>query len=241
MSLLRHFTEIMGIGLNGKVRHVLNAIPIDFGGGCSRKKALLFAGIIHELQFKVTVDIGVYRGRSFFPQALAHRYSSDGIVYGVDPYDPTAAQQNDTPELANAMQVFVAETNFDSLFESVQQRIHQMGLEKHATLLRMTSSEAAKHFRDRNIECDLVHIDGNHDTEAVLSDVSSYIPLLSASGILVLDDVSWKSVRPALELAQRDMKLLVETHDDWNDFAVLCHKGPTQRPAVAKLIRRWCT
>ena len=37
------------------------------------------AELIRTFEMKLTVDIGVYRGRSLFPQALSHRECSGGI------------------------------------------------------------------------------------------------------------------------------------------------------------------
>jgi predicted O-methyltransferase YrrM len=42
---------------------------------------------------------------------------------------------------------------------------------------------------------DLVHIDGNHDTEVVTKDVELYLPRLNRKGFIILDDISWDSVK----------------------------------------------
>ena len=72
--------------LRRELSHLLTKIPIDFGGGCSVRKAHVMAWLISRFQLKQSLDIGVYRGRSLLPQSLAHRLSGGGIAYGVDPW-----------------------------------------------------------------------------------------------------------------------------------------------------------
>jgi len=72
--------------LKEEVYMILINLKSDFGGGCSLEKALLMAILIKSENMKKTCDRGVYRRRSFLPQAVAHQIYSKGIVYGVDPY-----------------------------------------------------------------------------------------------------------------------------------------------------------
>lgn len=46
---------------------------------------------------------------------------------------------------------------------------------------------------------DLIHIDGNHDTEYARADFRNCLPLLNPRGYLVMDDTSFTEVKPVLE------------------------------------------
>ncbi|HEV3340647.1 MAG TPA: class I SAM-dependent methyltransferase [Pirellulales bacterium] len=211
-----------------KTLKCLNQIPCDFGGGCADRKALLMADLICRFNLTTTVDIGVYRGRSFFPQAIAHRYCTGGVVYGVDPYDRGAAQQSDNAVLRQQLDAFISVTDFDAIYDSVADRINQWSLSRNASLVRRTSAEAADDFRDRHVRCDLVHIDGNHDTQSVLADLDAYVPLLSDDGFLVMDDVNWDSVRPAYLKAAEQLVVVYEQAE----YAVFCQsRSPHIEPA----------
>ncbi len=206
----------------------LNQVPCDFGGGCGDRKALLMAEVICRFNLTTTVDIGVYRGRSFFPQAIAHRYCTGGIVYGVDPYDRGEAQQCDNPALREKLDAFLAVTDFDAIYNSVADRIEQWSLAPHAALVRLRSAEAARDFQQRQVRCDLVHIDGNHDTQSVLADLDAYVPLLSDDGFLVMDDTNWESVRPAYVKAAEQLAVVYEQAE----YAVFCQShSPHVEPA----------
>lgn len=214
------------------IEELLADVPIDFGGGCSVEKAHVLAWLIRHGRLAASVDVGVYRGRSFIPQAWAHRMYTGGIAYGVDPYSRVEACQHDNPRLADELDRWVETTDFDDLYDDVQDICRRLGLRDNSELMRMTSSAAAKGFVDRGVSLGLIHIDGNHDTAAVTQDVRDYMPLLQIGGFLVLDDISWTSVRPAVELAAEQLIRIYQHVDDYNDFAVFWKGGSRVRAAL---------
>ena len=107
--------------LRSEVEFVLNQVPIDFGGGCSASKATVLAYIIRSQRIKRSIDIGIYRGRSFFPQGVAHK-TTGGKVLGIDPYSRIDAMEHDHVELRDQIAAFVEATDFDQLFETVDRQ-----------------------------------------------------------------------------------------------------------------------
>lgn len=206
--------------LSNKIREIHSLIPQDFGGGCSHQKAILMALLIRNYELKKTADIGVYRGRSLFPQAIAHQLFSKGMVYGIDPYSNEAAIQNDRPDLQTALDEFVKVTDFQMLYNDVSSIISKNSYENHCMIVRKKSSEAAVDFKNSNTRFGLVHIDGNHDTAFVMEDVNNYFPLLDERSFIVLDDISWDSVKPAFSLLNTEMIFISELNDEANDYAL---------------------
>ena len=206
--------------LTDAIRKIHSIIPQDFGGGCSFEKAFLMGLVIKEFELKNTADIGVYRGRSFFPQAIAHQLYSDGIVFGIDPYSNEDAIQNDRPDLQNELDKFVSVTDFQKLYDNVSKIIIDYNFQKNCKLVRKKSSDAVIEFKNNNTKFGLVHIDGNHDTKFVMEDIKNYIPLLAEKSFIVLDDISWDSVEPAYSLLKNQMNLIDEFIDVSNDFAL---------------------
>jgi hypothetical protein len=203
-----------------EVKEVLDRIPVDFGGGCTLEKAYMMACLIREYDLKRTVDIGVYRGRSLFPQALAHRRFTGGIVYGVDPWSASEAREKDNAELKEAIDRWVEDTDFQAVYEEVEALMHALRYEDHCVLLRQTSARAAAHFEGHGTSFDMIHIDGNHDTDNVVEDVSMYLPRLNHRGYIILDDISWESVKPAYGMLTSKLSLLFEQTARSGDYAV---------------------
>jgi hypothetical protein len=226
--------------LRREVESVLARLPIDFGGGCSVRKAYVMAWLINRFNLEKNLDIGVYRGRSLFPQSVAHRLAGSGLTYGVDPWCPEEADESDHAALRTEIKDFVVNTDFEQLYKDVLQRIADFDLAPHTRIMRTTSSEAAHRFRADGTRFGLIHIDGNHDTEPVLRDVRTYLPLLQSGGFLVMDDVSWPSVAPALTEASKQAKLVLwrVSTDKTDDYAVFRKPGGSFAIALGARLRQ---
>lgn len=230
----------MGTGnLRADIAGVLARIPVDFGGGCSLSKACCLAYLIRRFRMRSTLDIGVYRGRSLFPQALAHARFTGGVAYGVDPWDASEAWERDNPALREAIGAFVEGTDFPAIHEEVTALNRELRLEGHCVLLRRTSSDAITYFRERDIRFDLIHIDGNHDTEKVREDVDLYLPRLADGGFVVVDDISWDSVRPACADLSASMSRVWSRVDRENDYAVFWKPPSPARAAALRMRLMW--
>ena len=104
--------------LNKQIESMLTNILPDFGGGCSLFKAKLLAKLIIDNNLKSSIDIGVYRGRSLFPQSFAHKLTG-GVVYGVDPYTNVSAIQVDREDIKEELLQFALTTDFEKIYEQV--------------------------------------------------------------------------------------------------------------------------
>lgn len=203
-----------------EIKDTVDEIKIDFGGGCSVEKGYAMAWLIKIFKIKKTIDIGVYRGRSFFPQVIAHKNYSKGIVYGIDPYNKQCASESDNLELKNAIDSFVEITDFDDLYNQVLSILSNKKFEKNGKIIRKRSEDAIGDFIGQNSNFGLIHIDGNHDTVMVKNDVNLYLPLLRKNGFLVMDDVSWSSVVPTTSELEKKMTLVYKKVNNNNDFAI---------------------
>ena len=203
-----------------QVGDVLSDIQIDFGGGCSASKGYLMGWLIRKYQIATSVDIGVYRGRSLFPQAIAHRSFTGGKVYGVDPWSNVEAREKDNVALRAAIDAFIDTTNFPAIYQEVNSLIRKLKLDENCKLIRERSCDAIRHFERDDVRFGLIHIDGNHDTDRVMSDVTLYLPRLCPRGFVVMDDVSWDSVRPAYHVVSKRFHKVYQRIDRLNDYAV---------------------
>ncbi len=220
-----------------EITDLLEEIQIDFGGGCSVSKAYVIAYLIRRFNMKATLDIGVYRGRSLFPQAFVHKRYTGGIAYGIDPWSKEEAREYDNPRLKEKIDNFISDTDFEAIYNNVEKLKRKFELEHHCVVLRMNSEEAAKYFMEENIFFDLIHIDGNHDTAKVMKDIEVYLARLNSGGILVMDDISWASVKPAYyKVSNRLPKIFQHIDAPWNDYAVFWNINSPLRLAWLRLM-----
>lgn len=187
-------------------------VPVDFGGGCPVVKGLLLASLIVDRKMTLAVEIGVYRGRSLVPQALAFRALGAGRVVGIDPYSTPEARQTDDHEAPHdLLESFARDTDWDGLYRETRERLTRLGLTEACELRRTTSHEAADSFDDASL--DMVHIDGNHDLAPVADDLQCYIPKLKRGALLVMDDASWRAIRPAIKILDESLERIFTLDD----------------------------
>jgi hypothetical protein len=218
-----------------EIETVLEPIPVDWGGGCSASKAHVLASIIASERITQSIDLGIYRGRSFFPQAWAHRTFTKGQVIGIDPYSTADARETDEMEFAAEISSFIESTDYDGLYDGVMAMRQNAGFELSSTILRQTSASAAPQLAAGSSRFGLIHIDGNHDRQPVINDVIAYMPLLMPNnGFLVMDDISWTSVKPAVDYISKRMTLLYARVDLANDYAVFWNGTGTRRKSALR-------
>lgn len=183
---------------------LMNAIETTQGleGWCPHDKAVDMAALVLRERPKVCVEIGVFGGRSFLPQALALKYIGEpAIIYGIDPFalPPVFEGTNHGAETWT-------NHDFNATWNTLQDQIKRHELEPYVSLIREHSHTAAARFLSEGI--DILHVDGNHSTEISTGDVQLYLPLVKPGGYIWLDDSNWESVRNALELLDKACEVI---------------------------------
>ncbi|TDP71394.1 class I SAM-dependent methyltransferase [Roseateles toxinivorans] len=147
------------------------------------------------------VEIGSLVGRSAAVLAwLARRYDI-GQVLAIDPWEPLAAQQHDSPQLVRT--VLSDDWDFSLLPKDFAINLQSVGwgqlnylqmrsIDGHAHYCRTGTVESPEFGQTRYCgKIAVLHIDGNHDYSAVASDTERWFPLLVPGGWLILDDYIW--------------------------------------------------
>lgn len=155
---------------------------------------------------RVVVEIGVFGGQSFFAMGWSNPKAK---LYAIDPWTAADAVQIVAPDAEKAF-------NWDDIYQTFLQDLKRYGLERQTTVLRIPSDLAITFIREA---VDLLHIDGNHDAERVMSDVQTWLPKMAEGGMIVLDDVNWPSVAPAADWLRNRCKSSV-AFATWEEFKV---------------------
>jgi predicted O-methyltransferase YrrM len=206
--------------LRGELDEIDREIPIDAGGGSSLTKMLVLAALIIEHDSRRAVEIGVYRGRVFLALGAIMRALGRGEVVGIDPYAVEPAIQTDDHEVGIDLRTWPYQVDWDGLYTSVLRQVEQRELAAHCRLDRRTSADAASDIPPASIE--LLHIDGNHDGDAVASDLALYLPKMRHGGLVMMDDVSWPSIQPLFETVAARQQVVHRVCDaGTDDFGVV--------------------
>ncbi|MEP7071571.1 MAG: glycosyltransferase [Verrucomicrobiota bacterium] len=139
-------------------------------GGAWRMHLPFAWDLMHELNPAIFVELGVYRGESYF--AFCQSAAQHGLqsrCYGIDTW------RGD-----------IHMGNYSSSVEE-EVRLYNRRYSSFSNLLRMTFNEALAEFTDGSI--DLLHIDGSHRYEDVRQDFENWLPKVSPQGIVLFHDV----------------------------------------------------
>lgn len=150
-----------------------------------------------EIQNGIIVEIGVLGGAtllSLYDSAVKNH----NVIYGIDPFDKINLFNGRTEGETEALTVNQTKRLYRSNRKNLEGIIAKYNLGETIKLIPESSSEAVKLFKDNSI--DLLHIDGDHSTEGVFSDLEKYYPKMKkGKGIIIGDDFEWGSVKAGLE------------------------------------------
>jgi O-antigen biosynthesis protein len=126
--------------------------------------------LMRELQPQTFVELGVYRGESYF--TFCQSVEENGLAtlcYGIDTWEGDVHTGTYGSALGREVETYNSRYS---------------GFSK---LLKMTFNEALPLFPDASV--DLLHIDGSHRYEDIKQDFEHWLPKLSGQGIILLHDI----------------------------------------------------
>lgn len=132
------------------------------------------ARMLHELDFKVGVEVGVQRG--LYSEVIA-RENPQMKVYGVDPW--TTFKTCDASEERRRTESHASQDMCDAFYEETKQRMAKYG---NYEIIKEYSVDAVKRFEDESI--DFVYIDANHQYEFVMDDIKEWSKKIRKGGII---------------------------------------------------------
>lgn len=160
------------------IREVVPTLP----GWCELDKAMTLAAIVIAHRPAVSVEIGIFGGRSFIPIALAHQANEYGTAVGIEPWDSALAVQMQTTV---ADQDFWANVSMTDVEQRFWKAMKSYRLESRCQIMRQTSNET-----NVTQPIGLLHIDGAHNLQAK-TDVLRFAKQVETGGYCVLDDLEW--------------------------------------------------
>lgn len=160
------------------------SIAISQNGWCTREKARALALLVMSLRLEITVEIGVFTGKSAIAMALAHKHVGRGRVVCIDPWDAQASAEG--YEGANK-EWWEKEVNHDAIYQEFVANAARFRVSQYTDVRRAKSDDVTPP-RDIGI----LHVDGLHTIQA-MKDVTRFAPNVLPGGIVVMDDTDWQN------------------------------------------------
>lgn len=160
-------------------------------GWCTEAKSLWLHRIVTQEKPDTVVEVGIFGGRSLVPMALALKANGTGRAYGIEAWSPAVATQFVTNEANDGWWQKVD-------YHGIKRKFIEFIL-RHDLLdvIKIVEADAARaHLLFDRI--DLLHIDGGHSLFGAAADVVHYAPRVRPGGIILFDDVSWETTKPAV-------------------------------------------
>jgi hypothetical protein len=171
----------------------IDEFVIHCQGWCGSGMANLMANRVYDAKIKLSVEIGVWNGQSFFPVAYAHKMRNiDGVHYGIDPLIPYKV-----PGLG---EITKDSYDLEGMYAALLSKLKFWELEKYGKIIRQKSEDVVTMFQDGTI--DFLYIDGDHSPDAVMKDIKLYYPKVRKGSIIWFDDGNKPGVIPAIEYAK---------------------------------------
>ena len=164
-----------------RIAHELesNTIP----GWCPLSKAMELASTVIALRPRVSLEIGVFGGKSLLPIAMACEAVDCGVVIGVDPWQAAASVAGYTGDNAT----WWSRLDHEAILSGFVANVARLGLQNRVIIQRATSDDAP-----RPAVIDLLHIDGQHTAQAT-KDVLKFASAVRVGGVVCLDDLQWRN------------------------------------------------
>lgn len=172
-------------------------------GWCSNQKHNDLFHYIEKMKCKNGLEIGVFGGSSLIREGLAIK-ENGGQLIGIDPY--TVEDSNKYDEEGTENFEWWGKVDYDFIKNDCLDKIEKYDLQDNVKLIITNSNN----YKDKvkNNSLDFLHIDGNHTEKQSLEDCQNYLPKLKQGGLLVMDDIDYKTVKKARDFLEKNCKML---------------------------------
>lgn len=158
-----------------------------------------YSNLIKKIKNKGTlVELGCFKGKSLCSIA-EHILKKQINVFAIDTFEGTKNEE--------AHKGVVKEDVLNSFLKNIK----DFKIDKNVTIFEDTTLGAASKFANFKF-IDLLFIDADHSTEAVIQDFNTYFPRVKDNGIIAGHDFTWESIRNALE----DLNILHSVNKEGN-------------------------
>lgn len=197
----------------------LKQIVESLAGWCTPEKAQVLFDLVLKSDSQISLELGVFGGRSLIPMALAHQQKESGFVLGVDAWQKQASLEGDgaSKEGVSAKENddWWAKVNYSEVYQNCLKAIEKNNLNGYCGTVKMRTLSVGLLIRDNSI--DILHQDSNHSEEISCAEVELFHFKVKSGGYWISDDTDWDTTQKAQELL---MSKGFECIDDFDSYRV---------------------
>lgn len=183
-------------------------------GWCTKEKAYRLYNLVKESNSKLSVELGVFGGKSLIPIALAHKEINNGICIGIDPWCAQSSTESYDPNDPNYQ--WWDKVNYNYIFDSFINSLIKYQVNNIVTYYRKKSNEVINLFENESI--DILHQDGNHSETISTEEIELYNTKIKPNGFWIMDDTDWPTTSKAQDLILTKGFILYEDHIKWKIY-----------------------
>jgi hypothetical protein len=167
-------------------------------GWCSVEKAIDITECVIETKSQLSVELGVFGGKSLLAFALAHEAIRTGKIIGIDPWMADACSEGHNDSKND--QWWTGMVNLNQIYHGFCGKMFQdyNVLLPYCNWLRLKSWDAARLFDDGTV--DILHDDGNHSEELTCGNYHAWINKMKPLSMIIIDDINWPTLDKAVSL-----------------------------------------
>lgn len=187
-------------------------------GWCKPHKAQRLYELVMETDSQLSVELGVFGGKSLIALALGHKHKGSGVVLGFDPWNNKACLEDEGNDPKN--NEWWASLDMEKIYQSCLFHMKINDVEGFCETIRLRNQGIANAFADETF--DIIHQDGNHNFTAITGELKAWIPKLKMGGLWIADDTSWIETQEGYALLPTFGLEKIETHayDDGTEWQV---------------------
>lgn len=179
----------------------------------------LFGDLIRRVKPQLVIEVGTWKGMSATTMGKhLQQLGSGRALVCVDTWLGALEFWRDQEDVTRYRSLAMLH-GYPSVYYQFLANVVQCGLQDVIVPFPQTSTIAARWFLERQIQADLVYIDGSHEENDVYADLVYYWMVTRSGGVMFGDDLGWPGVRAAVAEFAAQHKLQVEVVE--NNFWVL--------------------
>lgn len=185
-------------------------------GWCTVEKAKKIIELVQQKVPNLSVELGVYAGRSLLPLTVACKhYNPNSKVIGIDAWSKDASLEGKNNEENDEWWEKIDYNFFMNYTIELLKRFNSFDITE---LWREKSVDVASKFSDESI--DILHQDSNHSEEVSCSEVELYWNKLVHGGYWIFDDTNWSTTQKAqnLLISKGYTEIFSSPNNEWKVF-----------------------